>query len=124
MKKAVHHLEAALGIASSLDMVYQLFWINHSLAEVFCEQGQFENAQIHVERAKSLAVNDTYLLAWAMYQQALLWSRQRRFVDAKSEASRALDAFEKLEAAYNVECTRQLLHNIEARRPWRFKWRW
>ena len=62
----------------------------------FCSAGRFASAQTHVKRAKSLAVNSTYFLARAMNQQALLWSLRCRFGDAKSEALRALDAFEKL----------------------------
>ena len=127
MKKAVHHFEAALRIASSLNAVGQLFWVNLALADVFCDQGKFEDAQAHLKRAKSHAINDAYLSARAMDQQALLWSRQRRFGDAKSEALRAIDAFEKLGAMTDVEGTTLFLHQIEAQRPrrsWRFKWRW
>jgi hypothetical protein len=77
---------------------------------VFSEQGKFEDAQTRLEHAKSHAVNNPYLLARAMDQQAWLWGLQRRFEDAKSEALRALDAFEKLGAANDAETTRQLLH--------------
>ena len=115
-KKAIQHLEVALEIASALSMADQLFWANYSLAEVFCEQGKFKDAQTHVECAKSHAVNDMYLIARAVLQQALLWDQQGRFEDAKSEALCALDAFEKLGAANDAEFTRQLLHRIEARR--------
>ena len=122
-KKAVHHFEAALAIASSLNHVGQLFWVNLTLAWVFCEQGKFEDAQTHLEHAKSHAVNDPYLLARVMDHQAQLWNRQRRFEDAKSEALRAIDAFEKLGAADDVEGTRRILQNIEVRRSLRFIWR-
>ena len=36
LKKAVRHLEAALGIASSVNMVEQMFWVHYSLVWVFC----------------------------------------------------------------------------------------
>ena len=126
-KKAVHHFEIALGIAYSLNVAEELFWVNYSLSWAFSEQSKFEDAQTHVDHAKSHAVNNTYLLTRAMDQQAWVWCGQRRFEDAKSEALRALDAFEKLGAARDGERTRRLLHWIEARRrgrPWRFKWRW
>ena len=114
-KEVIHHFEVVLGVASSLDMVEQLVWANHSLAEAFSEQGKFEDAQTHLEHAQSHAVNHTYLLAQAIHQQAWLWDLQGRFEDAKSEALRALDAFEKLGAANDADATRQLLHQIEPR---------
>ena len=116
MKKAIYHFEVALRVASSLKMVDQILQVNYSLAELFSDQGKFEDAQTHVERAKSLAVKAPYHLARAIYQQALLWNRQGRFEDAKSEALSALDAFEKLGIAIYVERTRRLLHRIETRR--------
>ena len=108
-KKAIFHLETALGIASSLNYADQLFWVNYSLAGVFSKQGKFKDAQSHVEHAKSHTDNDAYLLARAAYQQARLWDKQGRFEDAKSEALRALDAFEKLGAANDAEAMRRLL---------------
>ena len=114
-RKAIHHFETALGIASSLKMVDRLFWLNLSLAEAFCEQGTFEEAQTRLEHAKSHAVNDTYLLARVMEQQAWVWDVQGRFEDAKSEVLRALDVFEKLGAENDVDATTQLLHQIEPR---------
>ena len=114
-KKAIHHFETALGIASSLTAVEQLFWANYSLVDLFSMGGKFEDAQTYLEHARSHAVNHTYLLAQAMYQQAWLWDLQGRFRDAKSEASRALNAFEKLEATNDADATRQLLRQIEPR---------
>ena len=111
--KAIHHLEVALRIAPSLNRVSQLFWINCSLAELYRNQGKFEDAQTHIEHAKPHADNVPYLLARAMDQQAWLWAQQGRFEDAKSQTLRALDAFEKLGAAKDAEITRQFLHWIE-----------
>ena len=117
-RKAIRHFEMVLEIASSLNMVSELFWGNYALAEVFREQDKFEDAQIHLEHARSHAVT-TYLLARTMGQQAWVWYKQRRLEDAKSEALRAVGAFEKLGAADDAEATRQLLRDIEARRPGR-----
>ena len=111
-KNAIHHFEVALGIASSLNMIEQLFWANHSLADVFAMVGKFEDAQTRLEHAKSHAVNHTYLLAQAMEQQAWLWDLQGRFEDAQSDALRALNAFEELGAANDADATREL-HQIE-----------
>ena len=115
-KKAIQHFEVALGIASSLSMVVQLFWINFALAGLFTDEGQFEDAQTHVEHAKAHAVTDPFLLAYAVDQQARVWDGQGRFEEARSEAMRALDVFEKLGAAHDVEMSRRFLQRIDARR--------
>ena len=114
-EKAIHHFKAALGIATSLGLVTQLFWVNHSLADVFSKQGKFEDAQTFLESAKSHAAADMYLSALATDQQARVWGMQHRFVEARSEASRALEAFEKLGAVNNAEITTQLLQWIDAK---------
>jgi hypothetical protein len=63
--------------------------------------------------------HDAYLLARAMKLQAGLWHKQRRFEEAKSEASRAVDEFERLGAADGAEDARELLRQIDrdANRP-------
>ena len=127
MKKAIRHLEKALEIASSLNMVKQLLWVNFTLVEVFTAERKFGDAQTHIERAKSLAANNTYDLAYVMYQQARVWNGQHKIEEARSEALRALNVFEELRDALSAETVRDLLQQIEARQsdhPWRFKWRW
>ena len=114
-KKAIHHFEAALGIASSLNIVSQLFWVNFALAGAFSEGGKFNDAHIHAERARLYAVDDTYLLARASLLQARLWYAQDMFGEAKSEALRALGVFEKLGAGSDSEFTRWLIQQIDAR---------
>ena len=115
-EKAIHHFEVALGIAFSLNVANELFWVNFALSEVFCDRGKFEDAQTHLERAESHAADDVYLLAYVMDQRARVWCMQRRFEDARSEALRALDAFEKLGATPNAEVTRTLLQRIDVRK--------
>ena len=122
--KAIHHFEIATRIASSLNRLEQVFWVNYRLVEVLFGEGRFVEAQARLEHVKSHAVNNPYLLAQVMDQQAQLWDRQDRFEDAKSEALRALDAFEKLGAVDDAQRTRRFLHKIESRRPLRSKWRW
>ena len=114
-EKAVHHLEVALGIASSLNTFYDLFWIHFALTEVFSGEGRFDDAHIHIERASSYAVDDVYHLACASRLRAELWGEQHQFEEAKSEALRALNVFEKLGAMDDVEWTRQLLEQIDSR---------
>ena len=113
IKKAIHHFEVALEIASTLNMVDQLYWAHFALSELFSEEGRLDDAHAHVERAKSHAVNDAYLMARASRVQAWLWDRQQKFEEAKSEALRALDVFEKLGALNDAEVTRQLLGHID-----------
>lgn len=61
------------------------------------------------------AVNnyDTYVLTHAVKLQAGLWYRKNRFEEAKSEASRAVDAFENLGVVKDAECGRDLLLMID-----------
>ena len=112
-EKAIHHLEVALGIASSLNWLEYLFWTHHSLAHLFLDERRFDDARPHIERAKSHAVNSEYLLARAMLLQAGLFHRQCRFEEAKSEALRAVDVFERLGAATAADSTRKFVQWID-----------
>ena len=114
-EKAVHHYKIALGIASTFNWPGLLFRINLSLAEISFSQGRFSQAHGHIERAKSDAAsgNNTYSLACAMRLQGGFWYRQNRLEEAKSEALRALDTFEKLGAAADAEGARELLRKID-----------
>ena len=48
-----------------------------------------------------------------MHLQALIWYRQRRLREAKSEASHALEVFEKLGAVKDAEVSRDILQEIQ-----------
>jgi tetratricopeptide (TPR) repeat protein len=113
--KATHHLEVALGIASSFNWFNLLSYIHFSLAVLFADEDKFDEAHTQIEHAKLHAVNDhdTHTLARMIWEQARFWCRQRRFQEAKSEALRALDAFEKLGAVDDVERVRKLLQRID-----------
>ena len=115
-EKAIYHFEVALGIASSLRQVDQVLCVNLSLAELFSREGKFEDAQTHVEHVKLYAVNNAYLLARAMEQQAQVWKGQHKLEEARSEVLRALDIFEKLGAVYDAEIVGDLLQSIDAER--------
>ena len=43
-EKAIHHLKVTIGIAPSLNQSSRLFWIHFDLAEMFSEQGKFDDA--------------------------------------------------------------------------------
>ena len=95
-KKAIHHLQVALGIASPFNWVDMLFWIRCSMAVLSSDERRFDDAH-------ATDGNGTYLLARAMRLRAHFWHKQRRFREAKSKALRALDAFENLGAVNDVE---------------------
>jgi len=112
-EKAIHHFEAALEIASPFDWHDELFWAHYELAELLFAGDEFGDAHAHVERAKSHAVDNAYSLGRAMELQANFWYKQRRFEEAKSEALRAADVYEKVGAAGDVEDCRMLLQDIQ-----------
>ena len=113
-EKALHHYKTALGISSSFGWHDQLFWIHHSMAELFFNQDSFNDANAHIEQAKSLAVNHPYNLGRVMELQARFWYRQRRFEHAKSEALGAIEVFEKHRAARDLERCNDLLRKIDS----------
>ena len=112
-EEATHHFGVALGIATSLNVPHDIFWIHLSLADMFSDEGRFNDAHTHIERAKSYAVNDAYPLARASWLQAWCWKEQCMFEDAKVEASRALGVFEKFGATDDAEGVRGLLREID-----------
>ena len=112
-EKAINHYETALGIASSFKLHDQLFWINYCLAELFLCENRFDDAHAHLERAKSQAINDPYLLGRAMELQARIWHKERKLEEAKSEALHAVTVFENIGAAEEAELCRAILQNIE-----------
>ena len=112
-EQAVHHFEAALAIASRFNWYEELFWSHYNLANQLHIEDEFDDASSHTEKAKSFAVNDTYKLGRGTDMQARIWYRQRRLEDAKSEALRALEIFEKLGVADEVGDCEGLLQKIE-----------
>jgi len=114
IEKAIHHYETALEIASSFGWDNRLSLVHCSLARLFYDQGRLNDANAHIERAKPHAVNHPFSLAYAMDLQAQVWYKQHRFEEAKYEALRAVNGFEKLGSTERVESTRGLLQQIEA----------
>jgi len=113
IEKAIHHYEVALGIASSFNWHDHLFWIHYKLAGMFRNQGRFDDAQAHLERAKFHAADNPHSLGTAMQLQAMVWYDQDRLEEARTEALRAADVYEKLGAAKGMELCRNLLRDIE-----------
>ena len=112
-EKAIHHFEVAIGIASPFGWHDTLFWTHYELAGLFCGEGRLNDAHAHIVRAKSHAVTGAYNLGLAMELQASVWYDQHRLEEARSEALRAADVYEKFGAAEDVEICRGLLRKIE-----------
>jgi len=112
-EKAVHHYKLALRIASSSNWHYLQFSVYHDLAVLFRNEGRFDDAQAHVEHAKSHTVDSAYNLGLATEEQAWGWFWQRRLEEAKSEALRAAEIFERLGAAKDMDDCRKLLQDIQ-----------
>ena len=102
-EKVIDHYEMALGIASLSNWHSQLCVTHYCLAALFIDGKRFDGAHAHIEHAKSYAINDAYSLGHATELQARLLYQQHRFEEAATEASRAVDVFEKLGAKKNVE---------------------
>jgi tetratricopeptide (TPR) repeat protein len=111
-KKAIHHFELAIGIASPSGWHDALFWNHYQLAEVFLDEGRFDDAQAHIKHAKLHTVDSTLHLGHAMELQAHVWYKQHRLEEAKSEALLAADAYKKLGFAEGVENCRRFLQEI------------
>jgi tetratricopeptide (TPR) repeat protein len=112
-KKAINHFETAIRIGSPFNWHNDLFWIHFSLAMLFYDECEFDDANVHTERLKFHAVDDTYKLGRAMDMQADVWYRQLKLEEAKSEAMHALEILENLGAAQAAGDCRDLLQKIE-----------
>jgi tetratricopeptide (TPR) repeat protein len=112
-EKAIHHFEEALKIASDLGWDDQLFWINRSMAQLFLSGGKFDDANVHIERAKSHTTQNAYNLGRAMEVQARIWHQQRQLTDSASEASRAVEIYKKQGALRDVRRCEGLLKGIQ-----------
>jgi tetratricopeptide (TPR) repeat protein len=111
--KAIHHFELALGIASAFGWNFHLFWIHYSLAVLFRDQGRLDDANAYTEHARSHTADNAYNLGCVVGLQAGIWYRQHRLEEARSEALRAVEIYEKLGAAKDTEDCRELLQKIE-----------
>ena len=112
-EKAICPYEAALGIATHFDWHDELFLVHYKLAGLFRGEGRLDDAHTHIERAKLHTVNNKYNLGYATELQAQVWYEQRRFEEARSEALRAIDVYEKFGAAGDLRDCRKLLQDIQ-----------
>ena len=52
IEEAIKHFETALGIASASVWHGELFWSYYCMVELFFDEGRFDDAHAHAERAK------------------------------------------------------------------------
>lgn len=112
-EKAIHQFETALRIASPSNWSTQLFLIHYSLAELFLNEGELDDAHAHIERAELHTADNTYNLGRAASLRAQVWCRQRNLEEAKSEALRAFEIFEKLGSTSGLAACKALLQDIQ-----------
>ena len=110
--KAIFHFKVALKIASPFDWHRELFWIYEAMAVLFYDNGDLDNANVHVEQAKLHTADNAYKLGRGMQMQVQIWYRQCRLDDARSEALDALEIYERLGAAEGIEHCRALLQKF------------
>jgi len=111
--QAIHHVEAAIRIASASNWHETLFCLHYELAELLHSECRFDDAHVHIEHAKSYTANSAHHLGRAMELQAWIWYNQRELEKAGSEALHAAEVYGLVGAAKGVEQCRQLLRNIE-----------
>jgi len=114
IEKAVHHTEVVLAIATPFNWNNGLFCAHFRLAQLFRRKGKFDDAQAHIEHAKTHAVDDmAYNLGGAMEEQARIWYMQRKLEEVRTEVLRAADVYSEIGAAKDVERCRELLRAME-----------
>jgi len=113
IKKAIYHFWMALAIATPFNWSDSLFWAHYRLASLFCDQGWFDDAQAHVEHAKSHAVDDGHNMGRVTEEQARLWYMQYKLEEARTEVLRATDVYDEIGAAEDAERCRELLQVVE-----------
>ena len=68
-EKAIHHLETALRLASTYNGRDEPFWIHYFLADLFRREGDFVNANAHIEQVNSHAIDHAYKRSRAIQMQ-------------------------------------------------------
>ncbi|KAF9781688.1 hypothetical protein BJ322DRAFT_1023058 [Thelephora terrestris] len=112
-EKAVQNFEVALGIASRFEWHNTIFWIHHSMAQLFYSEDELDDAQSHITQTKLHMADDQYCLGNVMEMQGWIWYEQDRLEDAMSEALGAKVIYETLGAAKNLGNVTDLLRGIE-----------
>ena len=112
-EKAINHFKESIGIAAPFSWHDHLFWNHYLLAELFLIENQFDDANAHVEHAKSHAIDGPYNLGRAMELQSEIWYQGGKLEEAKCEALGAASVYGKIGATKNVEDCRAILRRVE-----------
>ena len=112
-EKAIDHLKTALDIASPFGWHSEQSRNHSTLAELYSDQGRFNDAHAHITQAKLHSINDPYLLGGTMKLEAISWYREGRYEEAKAECLCAIEVLGNLGVIKQVEKCRRLLRRIE-----------
>ena len=115
--KAIEHFEVALEITSSHDWHHNIPAFSMVLAMVLSQEGRFDEANAHIERAKRYAAQAKSALdsAQLMGVQGTIWAQEGKYEEAASELSRAADAFEELGATTDAEMWRSTFNALRVK---------
>ena len=114
-EKAITHFKTAIEIASRFDWRSQLSRAHYSLAVVFSGEQRLGDAYAHAKHAELHAVSYPYHLGRAIHLQARFWDGQDKLEEAKSEALRAIDVYQRTGATKDEEECRAFLRKIETK---------
>ena len=92
-KKAIRHFEEALRIASFFGWHNSLFQIYFSLGLLFLHERRLDDGHAHAEHAMSYAGSNAYNLGSVIALRAVLWYKQHKHEEARSQLLRAVDTF-------------------------------
>lgn len=111
-EKAIQHCNLAIGIASISNRHDQPFWIHYSLAILFRDEGEFDNAHTHIKQAKQHALDDKYYLGRATEMLARIWHWQGGMMMGVLDVLCAIEIYEKLGAAGDLDNCGEPLYDI------------
>ena len=69
-EKVIYHFDVSYKIAPSFNWHTKLFWAHYLLVELFRDEGAFDNAHVHIGRAKSHASGTN--TSWAALRSSML----------------------------------------------------
>ena len=78
-EKAIHHFETTLRIASPFDWHIPLFWTHYSLADLFFNQLELDDANAHLQQAWPHTKNYSYLVRAAQIHPNVQYHRGRLY---------------------------------------------
>jgi len=114
MEAAIDHHKTSLEISRSPNSQVNQAGILACLVGLLLEAEKFDDAQVHLEHLKLQAVNDPGHLGIAMVAQAVIWYRQKKLEEARSELSRTIGFYAKIGISPDyVGSLKEFLQEIE-----------